>query len=326
MCPLTKVEPKLRAPILGFLKRLFKEKPMGTVGLVIVSIFLLSAIFANVIAPYPPNQFDPSSRIQGPSSAHFLGTDQLGRDLLSRIIFGARISVITGLAAGLLSLLLSIVIGVLGGYLGGVFDLITQRLLEVWGAIPNLYILITLMAVLGPSLWNVILALSLSWGIGGARIVRGMVYAVKENVYIEAAKSIGAGNVQIFIRHIIPNIVSTLIIMFTNRVPLIIMAEASLSFIGLGITPPTPSWGNLIAGEGRAWMMQQPMIAVAPGAALAITVYGIVMFGDAIRDLLDPKLRGGSGSYVLTEKVKRKLQSLYVDNQLKTATGDKNKD
>ncbi len=299
-----------RNALMGFLLRLVKEKPLGTAGLIIVLIFVFCAIFANWVAPYGVNEFHTSQTLQGPSKTFLLGTDNLGRDTLSRIIYGARISLMTGLCAAILSLILSIVIGVLGGYLGGVFDLVTQRILEVWGAIPNLYILITMMALLGPSLWNVIFALSISWGLGGARIVRGMVYAVKQSVYIESAISIGGITSHIFIRHIIPNIVSTLIIMFTNRIPGIIMQEASLSFIGLGIGPPTPSWGNMIAGNGRSYMMQNPWMAIAPGLALALTVYGIVMFGDALRDLLDPRLRGGSGTYVLTEKVKRKLQKM----------------
>ena len=297
-------ERKRRSFLVGFLIRLIKEKPLGTVGLVITLFLLFTGIFADFLAPYGMNECWVGGLLT-PSSAQFwLGTDNVGRDLLSRIIYGARISVIVGLAGPILATIISLIIGMMCGYIGGKLDLIVQRAVDAWMSFPQLLILILLMVLLGPSMQAIILVLGVSWGIIGSRIIRSAVIGIKENVYVAAAEAIGCSTRRIVIRHILPNIMAPTIILFTTRVPAIILAEASLSFLGFGIPPPAPSWGGMISGPARTFMFQAPWLAIYPGLALALVVYGVNMFGDAVRDLLDPRLRGGVGRYGVRVKKK----------------------
>jgi len=290
-------ERKRHSWLAEFFIRLVKEKPLGTVGGVITLLLLLTGIFANFIAPYGVNETNPADMLLAPSARYWLGTDNLGRDLLSRVIFGARISVIVGLAATAISVTLSTIIGILCGYIGGKFDLIVQRFVDAWMCFPGLVILMVLMSVIGPGMWSVIIVLGLSTGIVGSRIVRGATMSVKENVYVEAAKAIGCPTKRIITRHILPNIMAPIIILFSTRVPNAILIEASLSFLGFGIPPPAASWGGMLSGSGRSYMFLAPWMCIWPGFALSIVVYGVNMFGDAVRDILDPRLRGGVGRY-----------------------------
>ena len=278
-----------------FFVRLVKEKPLGTVGGVIVVIMLICGIFANIIAPYGMNEMHLSDVLAAPSMKYLLGTDQLGRDMLSRIIYGARISVIVGLSATTINLIIATLIGTLTGFYGGKIDLIAQRFVDAWMAFPGLLILITVMSLVGQGLLQIILVLGISGGIGGSRISRSAIIGIKENVYISAARATGSSDIRMLARHILPNIMAPLIIVFTTSIGGVILAEASLSFLGFGLPPDVASWGGMLSLEGRRFMEFNPGIALWPGLALSTVVYGVNMFGDALRDLLDPRLRGGVG-------------------------------
>lgn len=275
-----------------FVKRLFREKPLGAAGAVICLIFLFCGIFADVLAPYGMNEIKLSSRLKAPSWDHPFGTDNLGRDLLSRCLYGAQISVIIGLAAATLATFISVVLGILTGYLGGKFDLIVQRMVDAWMSFPDLIILIVVVAVLGPGTWQIIGVLGLLLGIGGSRIIRSAVVSVRENMYVHAAQSIGASTGRILWRHILPNVLPPVIVLFTTRVGTVILAESALSFLGLGIPPPTPTWGGMLSGSGRTFMFQGPWLVIFPGLCLTLVVYAINVYGDALRDIFDPRMRG----------------------------------
>jgi len=280
-----------------FLIRLVKEKPLGTVGGIITLLLLLTGIFADFIAPYGMNETWVGDSLSPPSARFWFGTDNLGRDILSRVIFGARISVIVGLGASTLATILSLIIGIVSGHIGGKLDLIVQRAVDVVMSIPAIILLIALISIIQPGIWQVIVVLGVTWGIIGSRIIRGAVISIKENAYIEASRAIGCSTTRILIRHILPNILAPTIILFSTRVPNVILLEASLSFLGFGVPPPYPSWGSMLSGSGRAYMFQGPWMAIWPGLALSIAVYGVNIFGDAVRDLLDPRLTGGVGRY-----------------------------
>ena len=291
--PSAEIAPKRRAGLADFLSRLVREKPLGTVSGIIILILILVAIFADFLMPYPYAEIHLADRLQGPSAEYLLGTDQLGRDFLSRIIFGTRISVLVGLAVTTLGVTLSTLIGGTSGFLGGKLDLGVQRFVDAWIAFPGLLIMLTIMSIAGRGVLQVILVLGIAGGIGGSRIVRGAVIAIKENVYFQAAEAIGCTKWRAFIRHVLPNIMPVIIISFSMSIGGVILALASLSFLGFGLPPATPDWGGLLSREGRRYMEQVPWLALFPGLALTITVYSLNMFGDAIRDLLDPRLRGG---------------------------------
>jgi peptide/nickel transport system permease protein len=294
---------KPRSFWVDLLYRLWHEKPLGTVGAAIVLLLLLVGIFANFIAPYGYNDAWVGGRLESSTWQYWMGTDQNGRDILSRIIYGARISMFVGLGVSLLSTMISAILGLVSGYFGGKTDLIIQRFVDAWMCFPGMFIMITLMALVGPGIAQVIVVLGILYGITGSRTVRSAVIAIKGNVYLEAAKAIGAPSSTILMRHVLPNVMAPLIIVFTSRMGAAILAEASISFLGYGIPEPYPSWGGML-NRGRPYMNQALHLAVWPGLALSIVVWGINMFGDAIRDLLDPRLRGGLGRYSGT---KRKL-------------------
>ncbi len=299
-------ERKKHSWLVGFFIRLVKEKPLGTAGLVITLLLLFTGIFADFIAPYGMNEVNLEVALSAPSARFWLGTDNLGRDMLSRVIFGARVSVIVGLVGTTISTLFTLLVGILCGYIGGKFDLVVQRFVDGWMCIPALVLLIAIVATVGRGLWPVIIVLGLVWGIGGSRVIRSAVISIKENVYVEAAKAIGCPTGRILTRHILPNIMAPLIINFSISVPGMILTEASLSFLGYGIAPPTPSWGGMLGVTGRIYMFRAPWMAIWPGVALASVVYGINMFGDAVRDIVDPRLRGGLGRYGVRVKKGKK--------------------
>lgn len=280
------------ASIWRFIKRLFREKPLGAAGAVICLVFLFCGIFADVLAPYGMNEIKLSARLKPPSWDHPFGTDNLGRDLLSRCLYGAQLSVIIGLAAASLATVISVMLGLLSGYLGGKFDMIVQRLVDAWMSFPDLIILIVVVAVLGPGTWQIIGVLGLLLGIGGSRIIRSAVISVRENMYVHAAQSIGASTGRILWRHILPNVLPPIIVLFTTRVGTVILAESALSFLGLGVPPPVPTWGGMLSGSGRTFMFQGPWLVIFPGLCLTLVVYAINIYGDALRDLFDPRMRG----------------------------------
>jgi peptide/nickel transport system permease protein len=284
--------PRERGAFTGFLIRLVRTKLLGAASAVVFVVFLLCGIFAGALAPHGMNEINPINRMKPPSFAFPFGTDNLGRDMFSRILYGARLSVIIGFCAAGLATVISVVIGVTSGYLRGRFDMLMQRLVDAWMTFPDLVILIAVVSVVGPGMPQVIVILGLLYGIAGSRIIRGAVVGVRENLYVDAAQSLGAGTPRILWRHILPNVLPPVIVLFTTRVGVVILAEAGLSFLGLGVPPPAPTWGGMLSGSGRAYMYQGPWLALAPGLCLTIVVYSINMFGDALRDLLDPRMRG----------------------------------
>ena len=285
--------------------RLLKEKPLGIACGIVIALLILVAIFADVLAPYGYTEMHLEDRLQGASAQYLLGTDQLGRDLLSRLIVGVRISLGVGLAATTLNVVVAVLIGGISGFLGGKVDLVVQCFIDAWMAFPGLLLLLTIMSIVGPGLPQIIVVLGVTGGIGASRVVRGAVIGIKENDYFLAARAVGTPTSQILIRHVLPNIMAPIIIIFSINIGGVIIAEASLSFLGYGLPPDIPSWGGMLSWDGRRYMEQAPWLALWPGIALTITVYSLNMFGDALRDLLDPRLRGGEGSYDAT-KVKRK--------------------
>ncbi|MXW00723.1 MAG: ABC transporter permease [Holophagales bacterium] len=275
-----------------FTVRLFRTKPLGAAGAVVFAIFLFSGVFAGVLAPYGINETDLAHRLEPPSRQFLLGTDHLGRDLFSRVLMGARLSMIVGFCAAALATVVSILIGVLSGYLGGWFDMLSQRLVDAWMTFPDLVLLIVIVSVVGPGITQIVIILGLLYGIAGSRIVRGAVTSVREHVYTHAAQSVGAGTFHILRRHILPNVMPVVIVLFTTRVGAVILSEAALSFLGLGVPPPAPTWGGMLSGDGRTYLYLGPWLALAPGICLTVVVYAANVFGDALRDLLDPRMRG----------------------------------
>ena len=273
--------------------RLVKEKPLGAFGGVIVVGLMLCAAFAHWIAPYPYDETNVRQRLKPPSAQFYLGTDNLGRDLFSRIVYGARISVTVGFGAVGLGVLLATIVGVVSGYFGGTFDVLVQRVVDAWMAFPFLVILLSVMAVLGPGLLNVILALGVLSAANSSRVIRSATLAAKEHQFIEAAQAVGASHLRIILRYILPNVMAPIIIIATIGLGFAILAESALSFLGLGVPPPYPSWGEMLSGSGRSYMYQAPWMAIWPGVAISLAVFGFNMLGDALRDLLDPRLRGG---------------------------------
>ncbi len=299
-------ESKRHFLLLDLVIRFVKEKPLGTVGGVIVLLMFFSGIFADLLAPYEIDEMVIQDRLNPPSTEHILGVDNLGRDLLTRIIFGARTSMIVGLGGAALCVLVATVIGVPSGFFGGKFDIAAQRFVDAFMCFPWLFLILTVMVILGYGLLQVILVLGISSGIRNSRVVRSAVIGIKENVYVDAAEAIGAPTWRIFFRHILHNIMAPIIIIFTITMGQMILMEATVSFLGFGIPPPTPSWGGMLSLEGRRYILQAPWLALYPGLALSIVVFGINMLGDGVRDILDPRMRGGMGRYGRTKSKKAK--------------------
>ncbi len=283
-----------RHALADFSVRLVREKPLGAVGCAIVLLLMFSGILADLLAPHDMSEIHLFDRLAAPSATYLLGADHLGRDILSRIIHGARVSMIVGLAGTTVTVLVATTIGVPSGYLGGKYDMIVQRFVDGWMAFPGLIILLTVISMVGRGMLQIILVLGILGGIGTSRIVRSAVIGIKENDYFLAAEAIGNTNTRMLIRHILPNIMPPIIIIFSISIGDMILTEASLSFLGFGLPPDVPSWGGMLSWEGRQYMEVKPSLAVLPGIALATVIFGVNMFGDAMRDLLDPRLRGGT--------------------------------
>lgn len=276
----------------GLIRRLARDKPLGAAGGAVFLVFLFCGVFADALAPHGINDTNLAHRLLAPSLDYPLGTDHLGRDVLSRVLAGAQLSMMVSFLAAGLATVVSLAIGVVCGYFGGKTDMVVQRGVDAWMTFPDLVLLIVIVSVVGPGIPQIVLVLGLLYGIAGSRIVRGAVISVKENMYTHAAQCIGAGTWHTLRRHIVPNVMPVLIVLFTTRIGAVILTEAGLSFLGLGVPPPAPTWGSMLSGTGRTYMYLGPWLALAPGLCLTIVVYAINVYGDALRDLLDPRMRG----------------------------------
>jgi peptide/nickel transport system permease protein len=271
--------------------RLVRAKPLGSLGALIVALLVLTALVAPLIAPYGYDDQNVRVRLHGSSLQHLMGTDTLGRDVFSNIVYGARVSMEVGLGSVAIATAAAVLIGMVGGYFGGPLDIVLQRFVDAWMSFPYLVIVLTIAAVFGTGLLNVMLLLGFGFTFGNSRVVRSAVLAVKGNAYVEAARATGAGHLRIMFRHVLPNVVAPVIVIATLGLGTAILAEASLSFLGLGVPPPNPSWGRMLTGSVRTYMERAPWLAIWPGAAISLAVFGINTLGDALRDLLDPRLR-----------------------------------
>ena len=268
-----------------------QRQPVGSIGMVLVLIFGLAGIFAEWIAPYSPTANDFSVMTEPPGLAHWLGTDQLGRDLLSRILFGARTAFIVGLTSALVGGLSGLVIGVASAYFGGQLDLWLQRLLDIVMAFPLIIMALAVVSIFGTGIQNVIIAITIPLIPRCARVVRSSALAIREVPYVDAARALGFGHTRIIMRHMVPNVMGPFLVIITAFVGQAILAEAALSYLGLGVQEPVPAWGLMLQGGAEEYASTAPWIAVFPGLAIVLTVLGISLFGDALRDAIDPKLR-----------------------------------
>ncbi len=271
------------------LKQLIRNR-LVVVGLIIITMFIFTALFAPLLAPYNPLEQHLVEGLRPPALKHQFGQDKLGRDILSRVIFGARVSIWIGLVTVSVSAIIGVILGSLAGYWGGLVDELLMRLIDILLAFPGILLAIALMAVLGPSLNNVILALCIIGWVGYARLVRGQILAVRNFEFVAAARVLGASSTRIIIKHILPNIMGPLMVQITFGLAGVIVAEAGLSFLGLGTQPPTPSWGTML-NEGRQFLLVAPHLSIFPGIAIMLTVLGFNFVGDGLRDVLDPKSR-----------------------------------
>jgi peptide/nickel transport system permease protein len=272
-----------------------KRKPLGALGGLIVLGLLVMAVFAPLIAPYKYDETIAGARMKAPGTQFWMGTDNLGRDVFSRVVYGASVSVTVGFGAVLLANVLAALVGVTSGYFGGAYDICVQRVVDAWQSFPFLVVILSMMAVLGPGMLNLILALGVLGAAAGSRVIRGATISVMQNTYVEAARALGAGHLRIMVRYLLPNVAATIIILATIGLGAAILAESALSFLGFGVPPPYPSWGAMLSGSGRSFMYRAPWMAIWPGAAISLAVFGFNMLGDALRDVLDPRLRGGGG-------------------------------
>ena len=270
---------------------LIRRKPLGAVGGAIALGMVLVAIFADVLAPYEFNDTALLRALQRPGATHWFGTDELGRDVYSRVIHGARVSMLVGLAATAISIGLGGLIGIVSGYFGRRVDLVLQRLVDAWMAFPGLVMAIVILALLGPGLWSVILALGVSQAFSQSRTIRSATLVVREQPYIEASLAMGASHWRVLGRHVLPNVVAPIIIVASTFLGFVILVEAAVSFLGYGVPPPRPSWGGMLSATGRVYMIRAPWLSIFPGLALSLAVFGFNVLGDALRDLLDPRLR-----------------------------------
>lgn len=267
-----------------------KKNKMAMVGLILIVILIITAIFADVIAPYSYEEQDLLNMFQTPTQEHIFGTDEFGRDIFSRVVYGSRISLIVGFVAVSISLIIGGIIGALAGYYGGILESVLMRCMDILLAIPQILLAIAIVAALGPSIVNLMIAVGISSIPGYARLVRASVLTIREQEFIEAAKASGSSDIRIIAKHILPNCMAPIIVQATIGVAIAILTAAGLSFIGLGIQPPTPEWGSMLSG-GRSYIRDFPHMTLFPGLAIMITIFALNLLGDGLRDALDPKLK-----------------------------------
>jgi peptide/nickel transport system permease protein len=277
------------------LPRLARHNPLATIGVVLVLLFVLCAIFAPWLAPYDPAQIDLPGRLTSPNTAHWCGTDELGRDICSRLIYGARISMLVGSCVVLASLGLGLIVGSIAGYYGGGIDrFVNVVVMNAFLSFPGILLAIAFVAFRGPGLFNLVLALSLGGWVGYARLVRAQVLATREREFVEAARALGASDLRVIVRHILPNIIQPVIVQAAIGMAGAILAEATMSFLGLGVPPPTASWGAML-NDARAHLFDAPHLVLFPAVAVMLAVLSFNFIGDALRDLLDPRSRIEAG-------------------------------
>jgi len=273
------------------LVKLIRRQPLGAAGAGIVIVMILMAAFADFITVYDPELNAFEDMLLPPGDRYFLGTDQFGRDVLTRIIFGARTALLVGFAAATMGAVAGLVLGVASAYFGGRFDLLFQRVMDVFLAFPLIIMALAIVSIFGPGLENVIIAITIPFIPTCARVVRSNALAIREIPYVDAARALGFGHARIILRHMVPNVMAPFLIMFSTFVGHAILLEASLSYLGLGVTEPTPAWGLMLQGGAEEYAESAPWMAVWPGIAISLAVFGFNLFGDALRDVLDPKLR-----------------------------------
>lgn len=290
--------PSLPSKVVSATFKFMRRKPLGAFGATITLILILTAVFADSLAQYDPLEQSQATALIAPNSTFWAGTDQFGRDMFSRLVYGARISLFVGVSAVILGILPGTVLGILSAYLGGTFDYLVQRVVDAMQAVPGIILLIAIMIVLGTRFPNipaqviVVIALAIPNSISESRVLRDASMQVSRAEYITAARAIGASDVRVMAQHVLPDIVSPIIILASLAFGQFILAEATLSFLGFGVQAPAPSWGNMLSAEGRAYMFAAPWLLWGPAIALSLVVFGANMFGDALRDVLDPRLRG----------------------------------
>lgn len=272
--------------------RFMGRNPLGAAGAVIVAVLSLVALFAPLLAPYDPYELHADILLHAPSASHWMGTDEFGRDVLSRIIWGARISLFIGLIAVGLGTTGGAVFGLISGYFGGKTDYIIQRVTDSLMAVPVLVLALAMVAVLGASVGNVIVALAIVISPNSCRVIRSCALSLREAPFVDAARNLGYSHARILFRHVLPNCAAPFIVIATAAVGSAILSEAALSFLGLGSPPPEPSWGAMLSGKTQRFMIEAPWLAIFPGLAITIVVFGFNFLGDALRDTLDPRLRG----------------------------------
>ena len=281
----------LRPPLLSRALRFCRRQPLGTFGLALVLLIAITGIFAEELAPYNPTANDFAAMTEAPSLDHWLGTDQFGRDLLSRIIYGARTALIVGLSSAFVGGSLGLVLGVGSAYFGGMIDMIMQRVFDIVMAFPLIILALAIVSIFGTGVQNVIIAITIPLIPRCARVVRASALPIREVAYVDAARACGYSHARIILRHMVPNVMAPFLIMLTAFVGQAILAEASLSYLGLGVQEPVPAWGLMLQGGAEEYASTAPWIAIFPGVAIMLTVFGFSIFGDALRDALDPKLR-----------------------------------
>ena len=273
------------------LRFLARRYPLGAVGAVIMAVCVFAALFANYITVYDPLSTNAALSLARPSARHWLGCDFMGRDVYSRIVYGARISLAVGLGATGLGLTCGVIIGLTSGYLGGWIDLAAQRLIDILQSLPLLVMALLMTASLGPSLRNTIIAISIALIPSSARVVRANTLSLREQPFVESAKAIGMSEVRIAFRHVLPNTLAPLIVLATAQLGATILIEAALSFLGLGVPEPHPSWGRMLSESAAEYVRTAPWLVIFPGLAISLVVFGTNLFGDALRDMLDPRQR-----------------------------------
>jgi peptide/nickel transport system permease protein len=269
-----------------------RAKPLGAAGAVIILAMLAVALLAHALAPYDPYLADYGAQFSRPGADHWFGTDEFGRDVLSRIMYGARIALFVGFAASFAGCSLGAALGVVSAYCGGKVDLLLERVMDVLLAFPQLILALAVASILGPAVPNVVIAVAIPIIPRAARVVRATALSIKENQYVEAAHGLGASHYRVVAQHLLPNVFAPYLIILTAQLGTAILAEAALSYLGLGAAEPTPSWGLMLSGSAPAYAEKAPWIGLFPGIAISLAVFGFSLFGDSLRDALDPKLRG----------------------------------